>query len=130
MTIWERIDKELAVRRMTWTALAVHLGLGRAATTNWKSKGVPAKHYHSIEQYLGKHPGWAQFGDDAPDRDIPKRPLTALAASLAELLDTIPESDVKNRSRIFAEVLRLVGEVDAQRQAKPASSESSRKLPS
>ena len=64
MTRWQRISDELHAQRKSWKGLAIAIGASTASVGNWKSKGVPPKHFLAVDKYLNKGAGWTEAGDE------------------------------------------------------------------
>lgn len=125
MTPLERLDSELARRRITWDSLAKALGTSNQNVSNWTKKGVPVKHYRKIAEFIGKSLDWLEFGT----YDTITTPATssAIATTPSQPVDREPniprftagrmgsESRVKTLLSLLAEDLQHVD--PAQRDA-------------
>lgn len=65
VTPWDRLNSELARRRISWTALADALGLRKQAVDHWKNRGIPAKYLRRIADFLEKPMDWLELGVDS-----------------------------------------------------------------
>lgn len=112
MSPWEVIEGAMARRRpqrdQAW--LAVQLGIGEQAITNWKTRGVPKGRYLEIADLLGltvkqvagqEPPPWANEKGNWPFPDIDPARWMAL-------------NDYQ-RGEVQGEVRKLVERFEAQR---------------
>lgn len=114
MTVWERISRELAKRRLTWAVLADRLGATKQAAGHWRERGVPAKYFSRIDVFFSKPTGWTEFGTgDAPNEDHPPterapahpynfhkiQGLEEACNTLARYFEDMPEEDRDNAVR-------------------------------
>lgn len=127
MTPWTRIGNELHAKKMTWTQLGVALSCSKQTVSNWKNKGVPSKFYTAIDRFFGKQNGWTEGIEEVAHQS--GHTFSPLALALAALFDTIPESEVKTRSRIFVEAAGLINALDEQQTPTAAGAVDSKKQP-
>ena len=64
MTPWNRLNDELAKRHIKWVTFCEALGVAKQTAGHWKHRGIPAKYFRPISEYLGKSIDWLEFGDD------------------------------------------------------------------
>lgn len=98
MTPMQRIDKELKLRKLTWTALRTALGASKQSVTNWRKDGIPAKHYSKIDDFFGKPYGWTELGVEAKSAAnlaLPNDPdrMETILGTVAAAFRMIPEDE-------------------------------------
>ena len=67
MTPWERLDAELAKRRISWASLADALGTTKQAVGHWRTRGIPPKHMRGAAEFVGQTQDWLEFGPNTAD---------------------------------------------------------------
>ena len=116
MTPWQRVDKELTALKRDWKWLADQIPAKMQTVNHWEHRGIPAKHYATIEDILGKPRGWTLDGVVKVEKEF-----TDMAKDLAELFDLIPKTEVVRRTRAYAlawdAIRREVPEIDANGKA-------------
>ena len=104
MTPWERVDRELALKRTSWATLGKFLGAEKQTVGHWKTRGIPAKYYRPIATYFNKPTDWTELGDASGQDDGPKlagEPATSAAMEIALLFDMIPVGDRIRRTQAY-----------------------------
>lgn len=95
MTPMERIDLELLRKRMTWEPLKEVLEASKQSVTNWRSKGLPKKHYSKVDDFFGKPYGWTELGVESQQDMLDNNPerLQTILSTIAAMFRMIPEAE-------------------------------------
>ena len=109
-TPWERVDRLLKQRKLTWSQLAIQIGYAKhpdQVVNNWKVRGLPLKEYEPIAVFLRESMDW--IAGIAPPRSEDASKLTAMAVKVAQEFDTINE--LSGQLDAFAKIVTIIAKI-------------------
>ena len=92
MNPWEIINAELKRRKLGWKWLADRLEVSIQRVQNWKTRGVPARHYRAIAEVLQTLTIDEIEGVTADKADDDSG-LTPRHQAFIDLIDSLPQSE-------------------------------------